>query len=64
LDLTCQAAADMIKGRTLEEIWKIFNIKNDFSLEEEEEVRRKNQWAFELFNSIFLKSELKIFHMD
>jgi S-phase kinase-associated protein 1 len=56
--------ADMIKGRNPEEIRKIFNIKNDFSPEEEEEARRKNQWAFELFNSIFLKSELKIFPMD
>ncbi|CAJ2646645.1 SKP1-like protein 1A [Trifolium pratense] len=47
LDLTCQTVADMIKGKTPEEIRKTFNIKNDFSPEEEEEVRRENQWAFE-----------------
>ncbi|KAJ7978632.1 SKP1-like protein [Quillaja saponaria] len=47
LDLTCQAVADLIKGKTPEEIRKTFNIKNDFTPEEEEEVRRENQWAFE-----------------
>ncbi|KAI3928624.1 hypothetical protein MKW98_024225 [Papaver atlanticum] len=47
LDLTCQEVADMIKGKTPEEIRKTFNIKNDFTPEEEEEVRRENQWAFE-----------------
>ncbi|XP_030464830.1 SKP1-like protein 1B [Syzygium oleosum] len=47
LDLTCQTVADMIKGKTPEEIRKTFSIKNDFTPEEEEEVRRENQWAFE-----------------
>ena len=47
LDLTCRTVADMIKGKTPEEIRKTFNIKNDFTPEEEEEVRRENQWAFE-----------------
>jgi hypothetical protein len=47
LDLTCMTVANMIKGKTPEEIRKTFNIKNDFTPEEEEEVRRENQWAFE-----------------
>ncbi|XP_022895983.1 SKP1-like protein 1A isoform X1 [Olea europaea var. sylvestris] len=47
LDLTCQTVADMIKGKTPEEIRKTFDIKNDFTPEEEEEVRRENAWAFE-----------------
>lgn len=47
LDLTCQTVADMIKGKTPEEIRKTFSIRNDFTPEEEEEVRRENQWAFE-----------------
>ncbi|GJN18738.1 hypothetical protein PR202_gb05933 [Eleusine coracana subsp. coracana] len=47
LDLACQTVADMIKGKTPEEIRKTFNIKNDFTPEEEEEIRRENQWAFE-----------------
>ncbi|GKU90139.1 hypothetical protein SLEP1_g4179 [Rubroshorea leprosula] len=47
LDLTCQTVADIIKGKTPEEIRKTFNIVNDFTPEEEEDVRRENQWAFE-----------------
>ncbi|KAL3539094.1 hypothetical protein ACH5RR_002460 [Cinchona calisaya] len=47
LDLTCQTVADMIKGKTPEEIYKTFNIKNSFTPEEEEEIRRENAWAFE-----------------
>ncbi|PWA54618.1 hypothetical protein CTI12_AA430770 [Artemisia annua] len=47
LDLTCQTVADMIKGRSVEEVRKTFNIKNDFTPEEEEAVRKENSWAFE-----------------
>lgn len=47
LDLTCKTVAMMIKGKTPEEIRKTFNIKNDFTPEEEEEVRRENAWAFD-----------------
>ncbi|KQJ99541.1 SKP1-like protein 1 [Brachypodium distachyon] len=47
LDLTCQTVADMIKGKTVEEIRTKFNIKNDFTPEEEAEIRKENQWAFE-----------------
>ncbi|KAL3634327.1 SKP1-like protein 1A [Castilleja foliolosa] len=47
LDLTCQTVADMMKGKTPEEIRKMFNLKNDYTPEEEEEVRKKNKWAFE-----------------
>ncbi|KAL7610972.1 SKP1-like protein 1B [Lactuca sativa] len=47
LDLTCQTVADMMKGKSPEEIRKIFHIKNDYTPEEEEEVRRENAWAFE-----------------
>jgi S-phase kinase-associated protein 1 len=47
LDLTCQTVADMMKGKTPDQIRATFNIKNDYTPEEEEEVRRENQWAFE-----------------
>ncbi|XP_074584467.1 SKP1-like protein 1A [Curcuma longa] len=47
LDLTCQTVANMIRGKTPEEIRGIFDIKNDFTPEEVEETRRENQWAFE-----------------
>ncbi|GLT34412.1 hypothetical protein SLA2020_089290 [Shorea laevis] len=46
LDLTCQTVADMIKAETPEEIRKIFNYKYS-TPEEEEEIRREHQWAFE-----------------
>ena len=45
LDVTCKTVANMIKGKTPEEIRKTFNIKNDFNPEEEEQVRRENQWC-------------------
>jgi S-phase kinase-associated protein 1 len=47
LDLTCQTVANMIKGKTPEQIRQTFNIKNDFTPEEEEEIRKENAWAFE-----------------
>ena len=47
LDLACKAVADEIKGKTPEEIRVRFNIKNDFTPEEEEEVKRENAWCEE-----------------
>lgn len=38
LDATCKTVANMIKGKTSEEIRKTFNIKNDFTPAEEEQV--------------------------
>lgn len=43
LDLTCKTVANMIKGKQPEEIRKTFNIKNDFTPEEEEQVRKENE---------------------
>ncbi|KAH9703231.1 SKP1-like protein [Citrus sinensis] len=45
--LTCQATADMIKDKSPEEVRRIFHINNDFTPQEEQEIRRENQWAFE-----------------
>jgi S-phase kinase-associated protein 1 len=47
LNLTCNTIGEMIKGKTSEEIRQTFNIVNDFSPEEEEEIRKENQWAFD-----------------
>jgi S-phase kinase-associated protein 1 len=47
LDLTCAAVASMIKGKTPEEIRKTFNIVNDFTPEEEAQVREENKWCEE-----------------
>lgn len=44
VDLTCKTVANMIKGKNPEEIRKTFNIKNDFTPEEEEEIAQQNQW--------------------
>ncbi|CAN0914267.1 SKP1-like protein 1A [Linum grandiflorum] len=49
LDLTCQTVADMIKGKSPEEIRTMFNIKNDFTPEKKKEVRRKNQYSNDSF---------------
>jgi S-phase kinase-associated protein 1 len=46
LDLTCRKVADMIKEKTVEEIRQIFDIKNDFTPEEEEEIYLKYESAF------------------
>ncbi|CAN0899477.1 SKP1-like protein 11 [Linum grandiflorum] len=47
LDLTCQKAAHMISGKTTEDMRKIFNIKNDFTPEDEANIRIENRWAYQ-----------------
>ncbi|KAJ4976034.1 hypothetical protein NE237_001140 [Protea cynaroides] len=47
LHLTVEKAANMIRGKTPEQIREIFNIKNDFTPEEEEQIRKENVWAFD-----------------
>ncbi|KAK9282706.1 hypothetical protein L1049_010926 [Liquidambar formosana] len=47
LDLICQKVADMIKGKHPEKIREIFNIENDFTSEQQEQIRKDNSWAFE-----------------
>lgn len=45
LDIGCKTVANMIKGKQPEEIRKLFNIQNDFTPEEEAQIRRENEWA-------------------
>ncbi|KAL2814647.1 Skp1 family, dimerization domain-containing protein [Aspergillus granulosus] len=47
LDIGCKTVANMIKGKSPEEIRKTFNIQNDFTPEEEDQIRRENEWAEE-----------------
>nr|XP_058140987.1 S-phase kinase-associated protein 1-like [Dasypus novemcinctus] len=47
LDITCKTVASMIKGKTPEEFHKSFNIKNDFTEEEEAQVCQEKQWCEE-----------------
>ncbi|MCO5591526.1 hypothetical protein L7F22_045511 [Adiantum nelumboides] len=41
LDVGCKTVANMIKGKTPEEIRKLFNIANDFTEEEEAQIRKE-----------------------
>jgi S-phase kinase-associated protein 1 len=47
LDLTCKTVANMIKNKSPEEIRSTFNIPNDFTPEEEEQVKKENEWCEE-----------------
>jgi S-phase kinase-associated protein 1 len=45
--LSCAAVADMMKGKTTEQIRELFNIENDFTPEEEEQIRKETKWCDE-----------------
>ena len=45
LDLTCLAVSITIKGKSASELRTIFNITNEFTPEEEAQVREESQWA-------------------
>ncbi|URD95635.1 Skp1 family, tetramerization domain [Musa troglodytarum] len=47
LDLGVKKAADLIRGKSPEQIRATFNIKNDFTPEEEAEFRKENSWVFD-----------------
>lgn len=57
LDVGCKTVANMIKGKSPEEIRKTFNIQNDFTPEEEDQIRRENEWAeeyaFQILPSVY-----------
>lgn len=45
LEVGCRTVANMIKNKSPEEIRKTFNIENDFTPEEEAQIRREHEWA-------------------
>ena len=47
LELASAKVASIIKGKTTEEIRKTFNITNDFTPEEEQQIREENQWCLD-----------------
>ncbi|XP_006658844.1 SKP1-like protein 11 [Oryza brachyantha] len=47
LDITCQKVAGTLKGKTPEEMPAAFNIENDFTEEDLEEIRQENERAFQ-----------------
>ncbi|CAD5175876.1 SKP1-like protein 1A [Musa acuminata AAA Group] len=47
LDLGVKKAADLIRGKSPEQIRTTFNIQNDFTPEEEAEFRKEYSWVFD-----------------
>lgn len=47
MELASSKIASIIKGKSPEEIRKTFNIQNDFTPEEENQIREENQWCLE-----------------
>lgn len=46
LDIVCAVIAEEIQGKTPEQIRKHFNIKETFTPEEEDEIRRENTYHY------------------
>lgn len=44
LDVSCKTVANQIRGKSVEEIRSLFNIVSDFKPEEEEAIRKENEW--------------------
>lgn len=51
LDATCGTVAASLAGKTPAEIREVFNIKNDFTPEEEAQVLRENAWCAHVVGS-------------
>lgn len=47
MELASAKVASIIKGKSPEDIRKTFNIQNDFTAEEEAQIREENQWCME-----------------
>ena len=47
LDLGCKTVANMIKGKSVEELRVTFHLKNEFTPDEEKKVREENEWCDE-----------------
>jgi S-phase kinase-associated protein 1 len=47
VNLGCAKIATIIKGKSVEEIREVFGIQNDFTPQEEAQLREENRWAEE-----------------
>lgn len=47
LDLGCKTVANMIKGKSVEELRVTFHLKNEFTPEEEKKILEENEWCDE-----------------
>lgn len=52
LNLTCKAVAEMIKGKSQDEIKDLFGVKGDFTEEEVKQVLQENPWLREPTDSV------------
>ncbi|GAV07999.1 hypothetical protein RvY_17765 [Ramazzottius varieornatus] len=43
--LCCKTVANILKGKTVEQIREMYGIENDFTPEEEEEIRKQTAWC-------------------
>lgn len=48
LDNTCKYIANLLKGKTPEQIRETFDIENDLTPEQEEHINKVNQWCVEI----------------
>lgn len=44
LNAACKTVADLIRGKTTQEMRAILHVENDFTPEEEEKIRKENEW--------------------
>ncbi|KAK3022065.1 hypothetical protein RJ639_047333 [Escallonia herrerae] len=56
IETACQKVADNVKDMMPEEVREYFCIENDFTPEEEAEIRKEHEWAFECFALIYHRS--------
>ncbi|XP_037039826.1 S-phase kinase-associated protein 1-like [Bradysia coprophila] len=47
LNVVCKTLANMLKNKTADEIRKTFDLVNDFTAEEEDQIRKENEWCGE-----------------
>lgn len=45
ISLSCASVADMMKNKTTEQIRNLFHIENDFTPEEEEQIKKDTKWC-------------------
>lgn len=45
LEMSCKKVVGMIRGHSLEKIRENFGLRNDFTKEEEEQIRKENEWC-------------------
>ena len=58
LELSCAKVASQIKNKSVKEIRQYFNIENDFTPEEEQQIQEENRWAEESFWAVEISSQL------